>query len=325
MSTAPDTHDASGRRTRLQPISTGKRVTLQERDWLWLRMLHEHGPLASSFLLAFAAGLGASQKRARERLTDLFNEDNTAHDGPYLARPPQQFHTLDSRYNQIVYDLSAAGKRALEERGLRQSEPRASAGPWVHRFMVSSITASIHLAANANTHLTYIPQADILTRARAELSYPVEVVDPATGYRLTKALKADALFGLQYETPAGSRFRFYVVEADRSTEPFTSKNFNRKSVLRSFLQYREYIGAGRYKVHLALTAPLLVLTVCNDPKRSERICRLIADQVPGGNAYMLFQTWPDFSAPFRPPAPNPALLHGNWARAGRPPFRIDRV
>ncbi len=83
--------DTLGRRRRLHPRSTGKRVSLQERDWLWLRKLHEHGPLPSSFLLAFAEDSHRSEKRAKERLTDLFNEDNTPHGGPYLARPPQQF------------------------------------------------------------------------------------------------------------------------------------------------------------------------------------------------------------------------------------------
>jgi hypothetical protein len=249
VSTAPVTHDATGRRKRLLATSTEKRVTLQDRDWLWLRMLHEHGPLASSFLLAFATDLRASEKRAKERLTDLFNEDNTAHGAPYLTRPPQQFHTLDSRYNQIVYDLAPAGRRALKERGVWRPEPAPSSGPWLHRFMTSSITASIHISANESPDLTYIHQADILGRAQTELSYPVEIRDPATGSRQKKVLKPDALFGLQYEMQEGNRYRFFVVEADRSTEPFRSKNFNRKSVLRGFLQYREYVGRGRYKEH----------------------------------------------------------------------------
>lgn len=317
--------DAIGRRKRLQPTSTGKRVTLQERDWHWLSVLHEHGPLASSFLLAFADGMGSSKKRARERLTDLFNEDNTGHDGPYLMRPPQQFHTLDSRYNQIIYDLSPATQVALKERGLWRSASKAGGGPWLHRFMVSSITASIRLAAEAKQNLTYIPQADILGRADTDLSYSVEIIDPRSRKTVVKVLKPDALFGLEYKSANGNGYRFFLVEADRSTEPFTAKNFNRKSVLRSYLQYREYVGRGLYKKHLKLTAPLLVLNVCIDPARVSRIQELISDQSEGRNSYMLFQSWSDLSAPFRPPHPNVELLNDDWKRAGMAPFNIGYV
>ena len=97
--------DALGRRTRLQPTTTGKSITLQPADLLWFQKLYEHGPLPSSFLLTYSQDLRLSQKRATERLTDLFNEETTKHGGRYLERPAQQFRTLDSRYNQLVYGL----------------------------------------------------------------------------------------------------------------------------------------------------------------------------------------------------------------------------
>ncbi len=97
--------DSLGRRKRTTPISTGKRITPQEADLLWFQKLYEHGPLPSSFLIAYAEQLRRSTKRSTERLTDLFNEDETKHGGRYLTRPPQQFRTIDSRYNQLVYTL----------------------------------------------------------------------------------------------------------------------------------------------------------------------------------------------------------------------------
>ena len=94
-------------------MSTGKRITPQPADLLWFRKLLEHGPLPSSYLLAYTRHLRRSDKRATERLTDLFNEAETRHGGPYLDRPPQQFHTIDSRYNRLVYDLAPAAVTAL--------------------------------------------------------------------------------------------------------------------------------------------------------------------------------------------------------------------
>jgi hypothetical protein len=323
VSTAVASHDVLGRRRRIQPTSTGKRVTLQERDWLWLQVLHEHGPLPSSFLLAFAKGYGLSEKRAKERLTDLFNEDNTTHGGAYLARPLQQFQTIDSRYNQLVYDLSPAGERALKQEGFWRSANGTTGGPWWHKLMVSCITASIKLAADDAPNLSYIPQADILVRANAELSWPVTIAEAGTRRKLRKELQPDALFGLAYRTEAGSSYRFFAIEADRSTEPYSSKNFNRKSALRNYLQYREYVGNGQYKDHLNLTAPLMVLNVCTDSQRVSGIHKLIDRQGQGANSYMLFQAWVDFGLPSRPPSPNSLLLEGVWSRVGKPDFTIN--
>jgi hypothetical protein len=314
-----DATDSIGRRSRLRATSTGKRVSPTERDVLWFSKLAEHGPLPSSFLLQFSMDSHASDKRARERLCDLFHEDNTPDGGTYLVRPPQQFRTIDSRYNQLVYDLAPPGWRALKRSGSMTVKQAASSGPWLHRFMTSCITASIELATLVRDDLTYIAQSAILARAGAELRYPVFVTDPKTGHRCRKDLIPDAVFGLRYHIEKGDRFRFFVVEADRATEPTTSANWNRKSLARSLLQYEEYVSGGAYREHLGLTAPLMVLNVLSDAKRMERMIDFTAKQYPTGNAFMLFQAWEAFGPVFRPPEP----LIGGWVRGGLPQFRID--
>jgi hypothetical protein len=317
--------DSLSRRKRLTPVSTGKRITLQDRDLLWFAKLAEHGPLPSSCLLQYAKDMRRSEKRARERLTDLFNEDNTPDCGPYLTRPPQQFRTLDSRYNQLVYDVTPASKKALHKVGLLTGVTSAPSGPWLHRFMVSCITASVELATINHREITYIPQSAILARAGTDLRFPVTIIDPVTKRSLVKDLIPDAVFGLEYHTDAGSRFRFFAVEADRATEPATSSNFNRKSFMRNLLQYDAYVSGGAYRQHLGLTAPLLVLTVSSDPVRTARMIDLTAKHYPNGNAFMLFQTWTDFGPVFRPPPPNPALLIADSGRGGLAQFRIEDV
>ena len=314
--------DTLGRRTRITAQPTGKRVTPTERDLRWFRSLAEHGPLPSSFLLAFSQGSHASGKRARERLCDLFHEDNTSDGGPYLIRPPQQFRTLDSRYNQLVYDLAPAGWRTLERGGIDTSKCPAPSGPWLHRFMTSCVTASIELATLARTDLSYIPQSEILARAGADLRHPVTIAAPDTGYRYTKDLIPDAVFGLRYHTDKCDRFRFFALEADRATEPTTSSNWNRKSFERNLLQYETYVAGGAYRDHLGLTAPLLVLNVLSDQRRMERMIDFTAKRYPKGNAFILFQAWTDFGPVFRPPEPSPALLNGKWVRGGLSAFSI---
>lgn len=317
--------DTLGRRGRLMAQPTGKRVSPTERDMLWFQKLAEHGPLPTSFLLAFSKGSHASNKRARERLADLFHEDNTPDSGIYLLRPPQQFRTIDSRYNQLVYDLAPAGWRALERSVRGMPKPAASSGPWLHRVMTSCITAAIELATRKRDDLSYIPQSAILERANAELRYPVIITDPDTGYRYTKDLIPDAIFGLRYHTERGDRFRFFAVEADRATEPTTSSNWNRKSFERTLLQYEAYVAGGAYRGHLQLTAPLLVLHVLSDARRLQRMVEFTAKRYPHGNAYMLFQAWEEFGPVFRPPAPSPALLIGGWVRGGLHSFKLSQL
>jgi hypothetical protein len=316
--------DKIGRRSRLGATPTGKRVSATDRDLLWCAKLAEHGPLPSSFLLAFSRDSHSNVKRARERLTDLFHENNTPDGGPYLIRPPQQFRTIDSRYNQLVYDLGPAGLHALKRKGTMTVDRAAPSGPWLHRFMTSCITASVELATLARNDIAFITQSEILARAKADLRWPVTITDPSTGWVGQKDLIPDAIFGLCYHTQWGDRFRFFTVEADRATEPTTSANWNRKSFERNLAQYQAYVAGGAYRDHLRLTAPLLVLNVLSDRMRMERMVEFVAERYPRGNAFMLFQAWEHFGPVFRPPEPSPALLNGGWVRGGLAPFRIDQ-
>ena len=318
--------DALGRRQRTRPTSTGKRVTPQEADLVWFSKLQEHGPLPSSYLLAYTAEMRKSQKRAADRLTDLFNEEETKHGGRYLERPPQQFRTIDSRYNQLVYDLAPAARKALTEADQAIAASTKPSGPWLHRFMVSCVTASIELSTQGRPDITYIPQHQILKRADAELRYPVVFTEPGSGQTITKDLIPDAVFGLQYHTPGGSRFRFFALECDRATEPATTTNFNRKSWLRNLLQYREYVGNAQYKKHLNLTAPMLVLNVTTDEKRLQKMVAVTEGEVgESGNSFLLFRHTPGFGPVFKPPSPLTDLLGSSWQRAKQSLFRIDEV
>lgn len=316
--------DRLGRRNRIEPQTTDKRVTPQARDLQWFQKLHEHGPLPSSFLLRYARDTHRSEKRAKERLTDLFNEDNTPHGGPYLSRPPQQFRTIDSRYNQLVYELTPASVMALKQAGRWSNYGIARSGPWLHALMVSSITASIELATLEREDIRYLSQSFLLERAGAELRHSTRVIDPASGRAHSKDLIPDALFGLEYHTSRGSQYRCFLVEADRATEPATTKNFNRKSWQRNLQQYEDYLGRNLYRAHLKLKAPLMVLNVVSDTARLERVMRLASAHAPTVYPRMLFQSWEDFGPVFTPPKPNGGLLENPWSRASSGDLIIGR-
>ncbi|WP_417519747.1 replication-relaxation family protein [Minwuia sp.] len=316
--------DTIRRRKRLQPVSTGKRIRPRPRDLLWFRKIHEHGPLPSSYLHAFSAREHRSEKRAKERLTDLFNEAETPHGGTYLSRPLQQFRTIDSRYNQLVHDLTPASLAALKQAGLHSDHVSRPSGPWLHGFMTACITASIELATLARDDLSFIPGWQVLERAGAPLRFPTPIRDPGTGRTVIKDLIPDALFGLQYLTSEGPRYRFFLVEADRGTEPMRTANGNRKSWMRSLAQYRAYVGGGLYRDHLRLTAPLLVLIVGTEERKIDRMVRLTRNE-GSAEPWLLFTALEGFGPVFRPQDPIADLLDRHWLRAASGSFDISRV
>ncbi len=323
------THDRLDRRRRDRRTPSGKKVSPQQRDLIWFQKIHEHGPLPSTYLHAFTSDLRRNEKRARDRLTDLYHEDRTPHSGAYLDRPWQQFDTFDARYQENVYELTPTAETALKEHGLWSDHAAPASGTWKHRHMVACITASIELACLTDPVINYIPQHAILERADTVLRYPVPFENPVTGKTETRDLIPDALFGLQYgrESKQGRKavYRFFVLEADRATEPTRASKFNRKSHLRTLLQYRAYVGGGLYKDHLGLTAGLMVLNVTTSMATMNRMMDLAEELSTKGNTYLLFRTCAQFGRYFKPPKPMPDLLKGEWQRAGFGPFRIDKT
>lgn len=313
MFTRPDTLN---RRPRFIRTATGRLVQLSERDLAWLRALHHHGPLPSSYLYALA---GSSRKAAVQRLTTLF------HEGGFITRPEWQTQTLQPEYNPIVYALTKAGADALKERGLWSDHAPAPAGTWKHRLMTACITASIEIECKKRDDLTYISQHEILARAGHPLRFEV----PFTWEKKTisKALIPDALCGIGYRQKDGSSYyRFYFIEADRNTEGNHTSSFDRKSYLRTILQYREFIGHGMYKEPLKLTAGALVLNVTVSHEHMRNLLQLTADHSTGGkNTVLLYQTIDGFGPIFKPPAVLSHLVEGPWQRAGLPAFYLNSI
>lgn len=315
--------DSLGRRQRNKPVSTGKRITPQPRDLLWFEKLREHGPLTSTFLHEFSKYDRCNRKRALDRMTDLFNEDRTPDGGRYLHRPYQQFDTMDSRYKELVYANLEPAVKALKRLGHWEEYTAANSGPWRHQFMVSTITASIELATRQRQNINFIPQHLILERAETDLRFPTIIYPEQSKRGREVDLIPDALFGLEYVDGSKKTYRFFLVEADRGTEPSRASRFNRKSHLRNFLQYREYIGQKLYKSHLNLTAGLLVLHVTKDQSTLNRMMDLGSDLFEKGNTYMLFQSSEAFAGNFAPPKPTTQFLEMPWQRIGFNDFRID--
>lgn len=254
--------DSIGRRNRMTPKSSGKRIRLTARDLLWMSKINTHGPLSTGELYLFGKHLGGNLQRAKNRLTDLFSEDSNVHGSPYLTRPKQQFQTIDARYKELVYDLTKAGIKALQDSDMYHPHNGTSLGPWWHGRGVAQTTAHAELETLDDPKINYIAGWQILERAGlTNLKYPTTFTDPYTKRRVKKDLIPDAIYGLEFVRDDGLYYRFHCVEYDRSTEPKTSPNMERKSQERMRLQYEDYIGRGKYKQHLGVSAGMVCVTV----------------------------------------------------------------
>ena len=295
---------------------------LNDRDLVWLQKLQRHGPLSTSYLLEFTKDLRASDARQKDRLTLLFNEHKNPHGYAYLDRPWQQFDTMDARYHQLIYSITATAETALKQAELYTSYGANLDGSWKHTFMVACITASVELATLQTKNIRYIGQDEILERAQTRLCFPVTI--DYDGQKITKELKPDGLFGLEYHQDGKTYYRFFLLEADRATEPTKAGTYQRKSYQRTILQYREFIGKGLYKDALKLNAGIVSLHVTTSPLRQKNIMNVVQKITPENN-YLCFQNLPMFGTWFQPPGILYHLFTQPWDRVGAEPFYINRI
>lgn len=305
--------DTLNRRSRFagrQP--TGKRVILQERDFLLFAALERHGPLPSTYLFEFAKGAARNFKGHQQRLTDLYNEDNTSHRGFYLDRPEQQYASISARYQPMSYELTNLGHRALRDRGLPRQMWQGPNGPYLHRFMASAITASMELAVR-KAGFKYLSQAEIFGHHKC----PPQLTEADTPLALPHrdgVIVPDQLFGVDY----GGRYRFFVLEADRKTETVVSTKASAKAFARKLEAYVDVLSRQTYREVWGIPT-LNVLTVTTSEAHMRTMIAALEDLVePKMAARFLFKAKPQFGKYWTVPPVMDDLFTEPWHRVGDP-------
>jgi hypothetical protein len=285
----------------------GKAVALTRRDLAIFSALADYRYLRSTYLHAFAGG--KSETRFKERLGDLFHEG-------FIARPEKQWEFAHARHEPLVYEIDARARRALDEAG-REKAPRtylsaAAHRQFVHALMICEAVASIELAARTRSDLRFIPWAEILSRAPAEtrcspMPFRIPLGDAA--------LVPDALFGLEYQSEGRKTYRFFALEADRSTMPVIRSDQKQSSFAAKLEAYRTIVAGNLAKKHWGIST-LLVLTVTNHAPRMETMM-CACSNLPA----FLFKALPT-AATFEA-RPMALLLVEPWYRSSLPPVHID--
>lgn len=316
---------------------SGKRIELTDRDFAIFQLLCRYRYLRSTHLFALVGG--KSQKRFIERLGHLY------HEGGFLLRPGQQWHALNARYSPVVYELGPAGQRALAERGLFVDEAGGAVSrsflgagrQYLHELLLCDLMASIEIGIRVTPRLRLISWREILASAkmpedirvsRNPLSVPVSVsyTCPRSRrtYRSDRPLVPDAVFGIEYTIGEQRRFRFFAVEADRTTEPISRGNLTQTSYLRKMLQYQEVVTRSLYKEHWGLPN-LLVLNVTISRTHQHNTMRRLDEIMDKQEMpYMLFKVMLTGQCMGCAPAADGRLLLEPWERAALPAVDISR-
>jgi hypothetical protein len=303
--------DALNRRNRFagrQP--TGKRIVLQERDFQCFATLERHGPLPSTYLYAFTKDTARNFKGFQQRLTDLYNEDNTPHRGFYLERPGQQFASLNARYQPMTYELTTLSRKALRDNQIPEQIFEPLSGPYLHRFMTSCLTASIELTVQT-AGFRYISQAEIFTHPKC----PKNVF--TQNHRLALPCRSghvipDQLFGIDY----GGSYRFFVLEADRNTESVLSKKCRANAFSKKLESYLEVLRSQSFREVWGIPS-LYVMTVSTSETHLRSMMEALRGMTDARLASrFLFKVKPEFGKYWSVPEVMEDLVSMPWERVG---------
>lgn len=281
--------DRLGRAT-FHHIAPQSGVRPTKRELRWLKHIERHGPQSSQYLYALTRDTHRCKDTALRNMQKLRASD-------FLRLPPQQRTTERAEFNPYIYDLTNRARAYLADLGLAEQTIRPT-GHWWHGYAVSCVSSSIDIAAGRNG-VRYIPAHDILAIRGANLAIPVG----------RAKLIPDQLFALDY----GGRYRAFVLEIDRGTEPKVSGS-KRKSWASSIELYRKVIERRLWKSHYGLKANLLVLWVFPTDRHRATFLDLVRLHASDA-ASSILATSGDLPPAAIGQGPDNAFYHDPWHRA----------
>ena len=256
--------DALGRAT-FHHIASHEAVRPTNRELRWLSHIERHGPQSSVALLDLTSDTHRCRDTGLRSLQRL-------RAGGFLSLPLQQRAIERAEFHPYVYEVTPKAKTWLVDKELFEDALRPT-GHWWHTYTVSSITAAIDRAADAQS-TRYIPARKILNIRQATPGIPY------TG----GTILPDQIFALDY----GGSFRAFMLEVDRGTEPVSSRSA-RESLARKVAGYAQIVRHDLHRQHYGLKAPLALLFTFLSQARASHFMKMVATDHPGLAAATLVQ------------------------------------
>ena len=310
------------RRSRIRRQSANRTILLSPRDIAVFKLLDRYRYLPSNFILAF---VGGNPIRFKQRLGALFHEG-------YLNRPHRQWHAINARYRPAIYELDVKARQALAERGVLSRHRVGAAGSFAHEVMVCLTMASFELAAQTDTGLRFVSWPHLLANAPQQTRQsPTPFAIPVTIFHRDRRqafdLKPDGRpFALKLSLSNNRKRALYFpgFELDRHTEPLSTADLERSSIIKKVLAYREMVASNLYKTHFDFPNMLVPFVTVN-AEHMRNMIELVLSLTKGkGASYLLFKTIPDLLSVERTIEPDGRVIAEPWLRAGYPPFDIAK-
>jgi Replication-relaxation len=225
-----------------------------------------------------------------------------------LALPKSQEDSKNYRYCTRVYELTPKSKAILLANGKIPTRWSSTRDFW-HQLMIADIVMSIEIACKQRG-LRFRHRREIIgdTPFNFESYITYKSYEPYDG-----SLRPDELFAIN-ET-------YFVLEADRQTEPVERANFESSSYLRKILQYRDVLKSKSYKT---LIPNMIVLNITISPEHSKNIMRFMEDELTMSSSSMLFMGIEILGSRDRYPQPLTDLLDLPFQRVGYDNFIISQ-
>ncbi|MEK7994742.1 MAG: replication-relaxation family protein [Planctomycetota bacterium] len=291
-----DAPKKNSRWTREPSLKKGKprSVRITPRDIEVLKLLHRYRYLQSDDICAF---VGGSAQQARKRLNFLSRKPLT-----YINRPHQQRENANANYAPLVYELDSAGSTVLRELGF-SIRPKVYHRNFVHELMVNRIMASLDLGIRASKSASLITWAEILAadhtpKKLKEVDAPTHIPyqQKVKGGSESATIAADGLpFGIQQD---GKYYFFPGIEADCGTEPITTGDADRSSIVKKLTAYRYIMESKTYETHFGfpnLFVPFLFPTIARMESAMALWDRMTVD-APALRRFVLFKTFPTLTS-----------------------------
>lgn len=240
----------------------------------------------------------------------------------FIDKTSNQPGTRNNPYYSDIYQISPKGLAHLSDTpdtvtNLGYIDLKEPVRHFSHTMMICDALAGIEAAVN-QSDCTFIPQGEIVTRAKVEsLSLPYSIKWRFDGRLETRTSKItpDGVFGIKY--PNGQS-RLYLLEAEHFS-PASRTTLKSSSTLRKVLAYisirdRRELVFGKSAFHVLFVYPTL--------ERTYSARDIIKDTV-GQQDMFLFQHQPVIEMELKNIRPKLELFNGEWLRAGTSPASIN--
>jgi hypothetical protein len=240
--------------------------------------------------------LGGNEQNRRVEVATLHKQ------GHLVLHPPNAHGSIERSYPHYFFRIYEKPHRN-EHKALQ----------FWHQVLVDDILISIETACK-RAALTFRDRDDVLAGRALKLPCSIEHTIDGELHKSSKTIEPDAIFSIN-DT-------YFVLEADRGTEPVLRNNLNETSYLKKLLQYRDVLKNQTYKKVWNIPN-MIVLNITTKAERVQSLTDLMV-KLNITSKSLTFAGYPSLASSVKAPQPILSILTDPFLRVGHDPFIIGK-